>query len=897
MRLVTSFCALLLLMTGSAQAAPKSTVPTGLLPKTAEPLAYGLHFDVDPASTRFHGRAELQVRLLAPADHLWLHGRDLTVTSVTVSTLVAKPSPVAYRQVNAEGVARVDFGRVLPAQDITLSFDYSGVYSSDLEGIYKVTRGADDYLMTQMESIGARRAFPSFDEPRFKTPFTLSLSFPKQHLAFANTQQTSETVSGDTKTLSFAATEKLPTYLVAFAVGPWEVTATSSIPPSAVRATPIPLRVIGPKGTLPKLGYALANTPKLVLGLENYFGIAYPFDKLDLLAGPDFAFGAMENAGLITFVDSLLVLDENSSVGAINGFREVNTHELSHQWFGNLVTPYWWDDIWLNEAFATWNAAKITSELFPDAPFAIAQLRATQGAMNEDSLVSARRIREPIRNTGDIAAAFDSITYEKGAGVLATFENWIGKDAFQRGVHAHMTQHARGAATADDLIGALAAASGKGEVFSKAIKTFLDQPGLPLVAVTPQCKDGKASLHLKQSRYLPLGSPGAKPTRGWQVPVCLRLGTATGSTQQCELLDTTEKIIALDQCPTWVLPNANAGGYYRFTLPASDLKALFAAMPSLSAAEQLAVLDAVSAAFALGKADANALLDAAAATASSPHAQVVSKLWGRFDFLRDEVLGPTGDEALRARIAGIYQAAFTRLGVLPKAGEPATDSELREKLVGLLAVDWQVPYTRDALLAVAKMAFDAPAERLALKAVSEDLLTSALSVWVREGGAPVAARLQKEITVNQDPAQRGALFAALASVSDPAIATEVRAITLKPDIQLRDLFTVLYVQADQQVLGDSFWPWYKTHFDALLKRAPAMTQDTVVGMGTRNRCNAAAVAPYRQFIRSRLSSIPNGPRALKQATEEIGLCAALAKHHAGTKIAAPPQSLAVSPAP
>ena len=174
----------------------------------------------------------------------------------------------------------------------------------------------------------------------------------------------------------------------------------------------------------------------------------------------------------------------------------------------------------------------------------------------------------------------------------------------------------------------------------------------------------------------------------WQVPVCLRLGNASGSTQQCELLDTTEKTIALEQCPTWVLPNANAGGYYRFTLPPDDLKALFAAVPTLSAAEQLAVLDAVSAAFALGKADANALLDAAASTAGSPYAQVVSKLWGRFDFLRDEVLDDAGDEALRARIASIYQPTFARLGVVPKAGEPANDSELRERLVGLLAVDW-----------------------------------------------------------------------------------------------------------------------------------------------------------------------------------------------------------------
>lgn len=888
MRLLMRCCALLLLMIGGAHAAaPKQTIPTGLLPKTAEPLAYSLHFDVDPASTSFHGTAELQVRLTAPADHLWLHGLDLKVKSVKVSTVVAKPSPVSYRQVNAEGVARVDFGHVMAAQDITLSFDYSGSYSADLEGIYKVSRGPDDYLMTQMEAIGARRAFPGFDEPRFKTPFTLSLSFPAQHLGFANTRQTSESVQGDIRTLTFAPTEKLPTYLVAFAVGPWDVTATSSVPASSVRSTAIPLRVIGPKGSAPKLAYALANTPQLVLGLEEYFGIAYPFDKLDLLAGPDFAFGAMENAGLITFVDSLLILDEKSSVGAINAFRSVNTHELAHQWFGNLVTPYWWDDIWLNEAFATWNAAKITAQLFPEAPFAIAQLRDTQGAMNEDSLVSARRIREPIRTTGDIAAAFDGITYEKGAGVLATFENWIGKDAFQRGVHAHMTKHARGTATADDLIGALAAASGKGETFAAAIRTFLDQPGLPLVAVTPQCRDGKASLKLRQSRYLPLGSPGAKPGKLWQVPVCLRLGNGTGSSQRCELLDAKEKTISLEQCPAWVLPNANAGGYYRFTLPPADLKALLGALPTLTAAEQLAVLDAVSAAFALGKADATALLDAAAASAGAPQAQVVSKLWGRFAFLRDEVLDPAGVAALRTRLALIYQPALARLGLAPKAGESEDDTELRAGLVHYLAVDWQVPAVREALLAVAKPLFDRPGERLVLSGISEDLLPAALAVWARAGGASAATRLQQELLQNQDPAQRRAVVNALASIGDPAIASSVRDLTLNPQLQLRDLRALLNTQEQQHVLDDSFWPWYQAHFSTLLKRMPEMAQTGLVEMGTRNRCNSAEVAAFRRFIGSKLPTISNGPRALAQATEGIGLCAALAKHHAGTKITAP----------
>ncbi len=330
----------------------------------------------------------------------------------------------------------------------------------------------------------------------------------------------------------------------------------------------------------------------------------------------------------------------------------------------------------------------------------------------------------------------------------------------------------------------------------------------------------------------------------------------------------------------WKVLYTGAGGYYRFTLPPADLKALLTALPQLSAVEQLAVLDAVGAGFALGKADVNAVLDAAAATSASPHATVVGKLWGRINF------DAAGREQLRARLGAIYQPAFARLGVQPKTGESANDVELRSALLKYLAVDHQVPAVRDAVLAAAKPVFDAPGERLALKGLSEDLLAPALTVWARAGGAQAAARLQKELTLNQDPAQRSAVLGALASISDPAIATAVRDLTLTPQLQLREMTAVLGTQADQQVLDENFWPWYQANFATLLQRMPAMAQGRLVEEGTRNRCDRRDIAPFQQFISGKIASIANGPRALQQATEGIGLCAALAQHHAGSKIAA-----------
>ena len=340
--------------------------PTGQLPAAARPNHYRLHLSIDPRRDYFSGRAEIDVTLDQSADTLWLHGKALQVDEA--SARLADDSEVAldWQQASPVGVARLTAAQPLPAGPLTLVFDYRAPFNTSLEGLHRIRHGDADYAFTQFEATSARMAFPAFDQPGFKTPFDVTLTVPEDVTAITNTPQVARRDDGEgSVTLEFATSKPLPTYLVAFAVGPFDVVEAPPIPPSGLRETPLPLRGITTRGKGDRIRYALEHTADIVLAMESYFDTPYPYAKLDLIAIPDFGSGAMENAGAITYREQLLLLDENATVGDKRNFLNTHAHELSHQWFGNLVTPQWWDDLWLKEAFATWHSYKTIDALNP----------------------------------------------------------------------------------------------------------------------------------------------------------------------------------------------------------------------------------------------------------------------------------------------------------------------------------------------------------------------------------------------------------------------------------------------------------------------------------------------------------------------------------------------------
>ena len=731
-------------------------VPQGPLAHDAVPHRYRLSFVIDPAKRGFAGHDEIDVSFAKPRRMLFLHGLDLDIHGVSVRLPSGKTIPAHYDQVDRSGVARLLFVDEVPSGPATLIFDYEAPFGQALDGLYKVVDRGVPYIFTQFESIAARAAFPSFDEPGFKTPFDVTVTAPAADSVIANTEETSVTaLPGGMKRVVFAATKPLPTYLVALAVGPFDIVDGGYIAPDKVRAHAIHLRGVTAKGNGPRIRLALTMTPKLIIALENYFGVAYPFSKLDMLAVPDFAAGAMENAGAITFRERLLLFDANAPLEQKRGSLLVQAHELTHQWFGDLVTPKWWDDTWLNKSFANWMGHKAAAAVMPEWQIDTETLRAGFEVMQTDELPSARQIHQPVHTPDDIENAFDGITYNKGASVLAMFENYVGEDAWRAGIHAYLTKFAGGNATENDFIGAIAdnysahlhyeiqinhvdtetktdnatrdeldrrlashlahakeggdqnvlgllTAKLNAQVradISTSFGSYLNQPGIPQLRVETQCSGGVQE-SVVQSVYTAIGQ---KPReRHWGVPVCL---ATSASAKTCQLVGTeTNAIPILGTCPAWVLPNAGGKGYYRFTLGEKEWSALIAAAPKLSVADQITLLENAYSGVRAGSLQPADLFALIRILAPKARWDVIDAITSILHCLRET--GLTNDEltAYRNLVRKVFGARMDSVGAAMKPHEKPQVTLLREKLASLLVAEGADPATISELSAAAHAA-------------------------------------------------------------------------------------------------------------------------------------------------------------------------------------------------
>ena len=417
-------------------------VPMGRLPRDVLPVHYRIELEVIPEKTTFTGHVEIDLDFTRAVSDFYLHGENLRVSGSRLQLPNGGFIPAQYEEYMETGVAHISLADKVSGA-ATLVIDYEADFNESLEALYRVESGGDYYAFTQFEAISARLAFPGFDEPSFKVTFDQFLVVDQAHEAIAGTPAIeTKLLENGLKQIRYATTKPLPTYLLAYAVGPLDIVTAPDLPVTNVRDRPLPLRGIAARGKGKKLGYALENTEAILTSLENYFGIPYPYAKLDILAVPDFDAGAMENAGAITYREQLLLFDESSSIKDKRNYQRVHAHELAHQWFGDLVTPYWWNDIWLNEAFATW-VAYVSLDLWrPDAGFRRDLNVRMLSAMVTDSMVTARQITQPILSNHDIATAFDGITYSKGGGVINMIEGLLGRETFRKGVQSYMEEFA-----------------------------------------------------------------------------------------------------------------------------------------------------------------------------------------------------------------------------------------------------------------------------------------------------------------------------------------------------------------------------------------------------------------------------------------------------------------------
>src|SRR5262245_20653950 len=555
------------------------------LPTNVTPERYEIRLTPDLKTWTFSGEEKVSIQIHEPVREIILNAAELELHSASLTLKDGRNLPAQVDLDSENEQARFVFSQAVPTGACELQIKFSGILNDKLHGFYRSTYKDVDgrekpLASTQFESTDARRAFPCWDEPAFKAVYQVTLVIDEQLTAISNARVVSERPAGTgKKAVVFADTMKMSTYLVAFIVGEFEAT-------EAVMAGGAPLRVWAVPGKKLLTRFALDIGKASLDYFSRYYDIPYPGDKLDLIAIPDFASGAMENLGAITFRETALLVDvEKATRAELERVADVVSHENAHMWFGDLVTMKWWNGLWLNEAFATFMEMLAVDAWKPDwrrwDSFTISRA----AAMQVDGLKSTRPIEFPVERPEEAAGMFDVLTYEKGASVLRMLEQYLGAAAFRDGIRVYLKRHQYGNAETTDLWDALENAT------EQPVRTLMDswifQPGYPLISVEKHGRGVRLSQQI--FRYL---QDGSIPSQRWYVPIFLRAGSKSGIVQQTLLLTEQERTVEFEESPEWVVVNAGGHGFYRVRYSHELLETLKASVKQqLSSVEKFGLVN------------------------------------------------------------------------------------------------------------------------------------------------------------------------------------------------------------------------------------------------------------------------------------------------------------------
>ena len=840
----------------------------GRLPPTAKPLHYALSLQIDPRQPRFSGTTRIRVEVPEPTFFIVLHARNMNVSRAVAhvgnATIAATPATrLAYRGVVPEELV-LSFAHLLPAGAAELEITYDAPFAPDLAGLYRVEEGGRMYAYTQFEVAHARRAFPCFDEPNHKTPYDVTITAPGGSIALANAPETSRAAASEGMVEHrFATSPPLPSYLVAFAVGDFDIVEWQK--------DPFPIRAITTKGHANLTGLALEAAAALVNKLSDYFDIAYPYAKLDLVAVPDFASGAMENPGLITFRDTLLLLDSRRATTSIRRSQaQVIAHELAHQWLGNLVTMQWWDDLWLNEGFAMWAEAKIVDAWRPSFGATIEQIAGVQHVMDVDGLKSARAVREPVRSTSDAEEAFDGITYDKGAAVLRMMEGWLGPDVFRRGVQRYLRENAWKNARSDDLFKALEYVST--QRIGELARGFLDQPGVPDVLVNWTCGGSGGRIDLSESEWRPLGS-SAEPRRNWTLPVCVETDAPKG--RSCFTLGRDP--IARDlgpNCPAWVYPNTGETGYYRFVVEGARLMALARASRALSPIDRLGLVSNAWAEVRQGAIGAGVLLEMLPAFDAETNRNVVDQLASTLEGIDQALVGDDVREPFRRWVGSRMATRKASLGWEPSPNED-DDRTIERRTV--LWVSGELANDEATLNEAGQYAESWLRDPTAVPA---DTAAVALPLASIRAGGSRLYELRSAATNAKTLEDRALAIRAMGTFDDPVLLRKALDLTLTDEIKLSELRYLFGSAAQHRVARPVLYAWEKENWSKLRARLPGSFGGALLIDVAATMCTAADRDDARAFFVPATREMEGVKRRLDEALETAGLCIALREHGA-----------------
>jgi aminopeptidase N len=821
---------------GRASAEPVFAFATtpGKLPKTVVPLHYSLDLKPDLDKLAFTGAEVVDIDVAEPTGRLVLNAVDLAIDKAAIDG-EAVPATALTLDAGAETLTLV-LPRPMGAGRHQLSIAYTGRINRFGRGLFMVdyptASGRKRMMSSQLEPADARRIFPSWDEPAFKASISLAVTVAQEFLAVSNMPiAQEESVDLATKRVTFQPTPRMSSYLFVLAAGELErITAN-------VGGVAVGVVAVHGKGAQGR--YALDSAVDLLRYYNDYFGSAYPLPKLDLIAVPGGFGGAMENWGGITFFESRLLFDPAvSAADARRGIFSILAHEMAHQWFGDLVTTAWWDNIWLNEGFASWMQAKAAERLHPEWQTWLTANGTREAAMSEDARRTTHPIQQPVVNESEAMAAFDTITYFKGQAFIRMLESYLGEDVFAAGIRAYMRRHAFRNATTADLWGALDVASGKPVTAIGA--AYTEQPGVPLVVAQALCRDGAQRIAMRQERFT-IHDPAPVPQH-WQVPVMLGgpgVAAAAGAAGATVLLDGTAEIAA-GKCGEPVKLNLGDLGYYRAQYDDAMLAALAGAVEKFAPADRVNLIVDTWAMVEAGRAAPGAFFDLADRLAGDDNrtvAEQIIRIFSRIDHLQR---GRPGRAAFQAYARAALQPALRRLGWDAAPGESADNTLLRARVIGALGA-----FGDAAVIAEAQRRFAAFLKDP--ESLSTDLRATITNLAGRSADRATYDTLLALARKTRNTDERVRYYSAAAGALDPALAGETLAIPLSDELPSSLVGTLISRVAGEGEHPDLAWSFVQANFEALATRQGPSFRTTFASNLMTNFTDAAHAAELASF--------------------------------------------------
>lgn len=744
----------------------------GRLPKNVVPVDYDIAVVPDVAAKTFTGTETVSLRFRSPTDRVVFNTLNLKLENVRLDGKAV----AAVATDNDKQLTTVTLAAAAPAGLHSLSMSYSGVIESAPQGLfaqpYDKPGGVHAVMLsTQMEATDARRMFPCWDEPAFRATFVLTATVPADWAVVGNMPIARREVHGKLATTTFERSPVMPTYLVELTAGELREISTQS--------GKVHLGVWAVAGHEAEGAAALANAREILADYDDYFGYPYPLPKLDSIAIPGGFSGAMENWGAITYTDQALLLTPAASVGNLQQVDATQTHEMAHQWNGDLVTMGWWDDIWLNESFASWMSAKETDRRHPGWKWWEGQDVAKEAAMDADARASSHPIQVPVADELQANSSTDPIiTYNKGQSVLRMLEAYLGPDVFRDGVRRYMRARAFGNATSADLWNALSAASGQD--VGKIAAGWTEQPGFPLVSVVASCDSrGARTLSLSQRRFFLVPPPDASYAAiRWSVP--LRLRAAAQAAPQSLLLTHDAQSVAAGRCQDPLTLDADALGYYRVQYDGATLVTDTRAFATLPDGDRIALLDDQ---WALVEAQA-APLASYLALAQGMGADLDARAWqqiaGALGMIEYDERGSAGHEPFAAYARSVIKPLAERLGWDARSGETPALQELRRSVILNLGT-----WGDSGVIAEAKRRFAAFLRDRG--AIAPDDQATFLSIVGQQADAATFEQLHTLAREATDAALKRRAYVALAMVRDAKLGEHAARIALDPEIPPQEL--------------------------------------------------------------------------------------------------------------